>query len=62
MLNQLLEKEINKEFPMKKPMCPCNFRCERLGGTEGDCDNCSYCNSDGGTTEPQTHLYGGEQR
>ena len=34
-------------MPQVQYPCSCKFQCEGLQGTEGACDNCAYCGTDG---------------
>ena len=46
--NQLLKEKREAMLPQRKYPCPCQFKCERLGGVLGECENCGYCGTDGG--------------
>jgi len=58
--NSTLKSKVDKEFPPKQYPCACKFQCEKLGGTYGDCENCSYCGTDGIGSEPEKASYVGE--
>lgn len=46
-INQFLKDKRESLLPQVLYPCGCKFRCERLMGTEGACDNCGYCGTDG---------------
>ena len=46
-INQLLKEKREALMPQVYYPCSCKFQCERLQGTEGACDNCAYCGTDG---------------
>ena len=58
--NQTLKAKLDKEFPPKVYPCACKFECEKLGGSEFECDNCAYCGTDGIGSEQQKAPHVGE--
>jgi len=50
-LNQLLKEKREALEPKRVYPCDCEFKCERFGGDSGECENCSYCGTDGGSRD-----------